>query len=320
MYPTLILPFVLAAAVAQLGRAAPAGTISGVIVNASQQGAPAGGAEVVLRVQLENRFVIAAETAADEQGCFLFDGIPADESIVYLPGANHDGVHYPGPRVRLDSNTPHARVTLSVCQSVSEPNPLVLRQYEITVKPEADALRVTESMLIENPTARTYVGRPARQDARAATLRLAIPPDFHRVTFEGEFFGRQFTTFDGRLVTNVPWIPGQRNLEFTYVFPNNRQDRTWQRPLDLPCDHLRLTVHTSDPENVACTLPRAASQSADSAIFESAGGALAAGDVVRVRLKSLPVSFSWYGRWLALTLLCALIAATSWIVRLGRAI
>lgn len=57
-------------------------------------------------------------------------------------------------------------------------------------------------------TFRTYVGRPAHEGGRTATLRLSIPSDFHRTTFHKEFYGRQFTLIDGRLVTDIPWAPG----------------------------------------------------------------------------------------------------------------
>jgi hypothetical protein len=312
----LITQFMLAAGVALLGQPrSVAGSISGVVVNASQDGIPVGGAEVVLRVKLEGRFVTAAEGIADEQGRFLFDNIPADEAYIYQPGANREGIHYPGPRVRLNSRTPHARVKLSARDTISHPNPLILRRHEITIQPETDALRVTETMLIENPGSRTYVGRPAHEGGRAATLRLSIPSDFRRTTFDNEFYGRQFTLFDGRLVTDVPWTPGRRKLEFTYVLPNDSHDRTWQRPLDLLCDHLQLAVHTENPDEVACNLPRAASQSTGTVTFESTGETLPAGHVVRLRIDRLPVSLATYGRWLAVAVLVVLISTTGWIGR-----
>ena len=42
------------------------------------------------------------------------------------------------------------------------------------------------------------------------------PADFQKVTFHEEFFGRAFAMRDGKLVTSIPWEPGQRVLAFTY--------------------------------------------------------------------------------------------------------
>lgn len=309
-----MMPLLLAAGIALLGQPMPvAGSISGVVVNASLDGAPVGGADVVLRVRLEGEFVTAAETVTDAMGRFVFDDIPADSEYIYLPGANREGIHYPGPRVQLNAQTPHARVRLSVHDTVSEPSPLVLRRHDITLEPESDALRVTESLLIDNPSTLTYVGKPAHEGGRAATLRLAIPSDFRRTTFHSEFYGRQFTLIGGRLVTDVPWTPGKHELAFTYVLPNSQRERVWERPLDLPCEHLQLTVHTDTPEDVTCNLSPTGSREADTVTFESNAGTLPAGYVVRLQLGRLPVSLTAYGRWLALAILVLLVIATTLI-------
>ncbi len=105
--------------------------------------------------------------------------------------------------------------------------------------------------------------------------------------------------------------PGQRQLTFTYVLPNENHDRVWQRPLDLPCDNLRVEVQTDDPDEISCNLARAASQATGQVIFQSTGQALPAGHVVRVELRRLPISLATYGRWLALIVLILLIAVTS---------
>ncbi len=287
-----------------------AGSISGVVVNATLDLAPVGGAEVVLRVKLDGQFVIAAEGTADEQGRYRFDEIPADADYIYMPGANLNGVHYPGPRVSLSSLMPHARVALKVHETVAEPSPLVARRHDITIEPQTDALKVTETLLIENPGARTYVGRPAREGGRAATLQLSIPSDFRRTTFQQEFYGRQFTLIDGRLVTDIPWTPGQRELTFTYVLPNQDRNRIWLRPLDLPSEHVRIEIHTDSPGEVQCNLSRNTTQSPGTVVFESIGKTFPAGHVVRLQLGKLPISLATHGRWLALAMLCGLIVAS----------
>ena len=139
--------------------------------------------------------------------------LPTDGACVYLPGANRDGIHYPGPSVRLSSLRPRAEVKLAVYDAVAFPNPLVVRRHTITLRPQPGVLQVTESMLIDNPSTACYVGQAAGEDAEPVTLQLAIPADFEQVTFASEFFGRRFSLIGGKLVTGVPWPPGQRELD-----------------------------------------------------------------------------------------------------------
>ncbi|MFW6125137.1 MAG: hypothetical protein ACOC46_03225, partial [Pirellulales bacterium] len=176
--------------------APPPGEISGAVVNAVT-GEPVPDAPVVLRVALQNRFVPAQKTAADATGRFLLEGLPVGDGYLYVPGANAEGIHYPGPRVRLTSRRPKAEVRLEVSPAVAEPNPLVVRRHEIVLEPQPGALTVSETMHIENPTRTCYVGRAETEGAEPVTLRLSIPSHFRRTTFEKEFYGRRFSIAGG---------------------------------------------------------------------------------------------------------------------------
>ena len=224
------------------------GMITGGVVRAADQ-SPVAGAEVILRARVGDQLVPVAETTADAQGRFRFEHLTADGKNLYLPGANRDGIHYPGPNVRLTSLEPQAEVTLAVHDAVAFPNPLVVRRHEIILSPQPGVLEVTESMLIDNPSSACYVGQAGGQDAEPVTLQLAIPAAFQRVTFVGEFFGRRFSLVGGKLVTSVPWPPGQRELKFSYWLPNTGRHYVWQRPLGLPTEQVRVGPRRSAGRN-----------------------------------------------------------------------
>lgn len=289
--------------------------MSGTVVNASAGDAPAANAEVVLRMALAGDIAPYRTTTTDAQGKFLFDGLPIGDLIEYLPGANNDGIHYPGARLRLTIAQPRADVRLAVRECVAEPSPLVVRRMEVDLRHEPGLMIVTEALLIDNPSPRCYVGKPEGDSGSPITLRLAIPSNFVRCTFEKEFFGRRFYAFQGGLVTDVPWQPGQRELKYTYRVPNEERRFTWQRPLDLPCEKVVLTAR-ADPSEVACNLSKRSTQRPGEVVFESAGSCLEAGHTLRVDLGRLPVSWIGYARWTALALvLCIAVGGSALIVR-----
>jgi hypothetical protein len=142
------------------------------------------------------------------------------------------------------------------------------------------------------------VGRAATEGAEPVTLQVAIPSNFERTTFHREFFGRRFSLADGKLVTSIPWPPGQRELKFTYVVPIGKKDYCWERPMDLPCSQIWVRVQSDRPEEVACNLLRRPDGPGAELRFESSH-ALPGGHVVRVDLGRLPVGWMDYARWLA---------------------
>ena len=148
------------------------------------------------------------------------------------------------------------------------------------------------------------------------TLRLSIPSDFQRTTFDQEFFGRHFSLADGKLVTSIPWTPGPRELKFTYVLANPKSRFHWDRPLDLPCSDLTLIIRTARPDEVSCNLDAKPLRHRDEVTFALSGRNLPAGQVIRVDLGRLPMPLMAYGRWLALAVLIGLVGGTG--LMLGR--
>lgn len=293
------------------------GVVVGVVVNGSAGDTPVPGAEVVLRMHRAGQFVPWTKTLADEQGRFRFERLPVAGGCVYLPGANRHGVHYPGPRVQLSAAQPRAAVRLTVYDALESPNPLVLLLHEVTVRAEPQALRVTEYLRIENPARRCYIGRPAAADQPPVTLKLAIPMEFERATFDKEFFGRRFSVGSGGLVTGVPWPPGVHELRFTYTLPRTQRRLVWERSVDLPCREFRVTAEAGPGDTVACNLPRGPVQTPGAVGFWSAGP-LEAGQTIEVVIQARAVSPRVAARWVAVALLATAVAAgatTAWRAR-----
>jgi hypothetical protein len=299
------------------------GTIGGVVVNRSRADEPVAGTKVVLQMKSDGPFALLDETTTDAAGRFLFRNLLVSQYVEYKTSAHYEGIHYPGPRVRLTSGQDAAAATLAVRDVVHEPNPLRVRDHEISIRSATGVLEVTESLLVENPSDRTYVGpEPGNAEEQPVTLQLSIPSDFQKVTFHQEFFGRSFSVRDGKLVTTLPWEPGQRALKFTYFIHNTQQRRLWERTVDLPTDELRVRIATTAPDDVSSNLePQGATRRAGytEVRFTSGPNSLPAQHVVRCEMGKLPVPWTYYGKWVAALVLGALIACGSLASRRRRA-
>jgi hypothetical protein len=294
------------------------GRIGGRVVNATRGDSPVAGADVYLQTRVDGEFTVVARATTSSEGLFLFEGLPTDQGLIFLPGASRDGIHYPGPRVALTPDRREAQVVVKVHESTTGPSPLVLRDFEVRLVPEPGALRVTERLVIENPEPATYVGPPAEGGSEPVTLRLGVSPEFERVTFDQEFYGRQFSVAGGALVTGLPWTPGRRELRYTYVLRNDGRSHVWTRPLDLPCQHVRLSVSTDAPDGVSCSLGAPGRSHDGTVTFETDGRPLPSGLVVKVDLGRLPVPAMTYARWGVLGLLVVAIAGSSLVAARRR--
>ncbi|MFO0969837.1 MAG: carboxypeptidase-like regulatory domain-containing protein [Gemmataceae bacterium] len=288
--------------------------IEGVVVNGSQDGAKVAGAAVVLRAGLEGALRPEVQTVTDAEGRFVFDKLVVDPDMVFLPGANHQGVHYPGPRLQIPGGATTSPVKLVVFDAVASPSPLVVELHEIDVHLEAGVLEVTQTLRIRNPSQTTYVGQAGSMSS-LATLSLTIPDGFERVTFHDEFNGRRFKLVDKRLVTDIPWTPGRREVKFSYRLPVEEANRALEWSIDAPCSHVRLRVHGENAERFASDLGEGAARDDGSVLFESVN--VPAGHKVALQAGSGPTPWIVYLRWSALGLLGVLILGTA-ALRLRR--
>jgi hypothetical protein len=304
----LILAFLVSVAEAP---AADVGVIEGRVVNGTTGLQTAAGVEVLLQIAINGQFVVAERTTTQADGRFRFAGLPVDMPGPYLPGANLQDVHFPGPRVLLTASQPSADVTLTVFDSSSGPCPLIIENHWIVVDVRPGALHVRETMLVQNPSSLCYIGSPKHQGGGPVTLQLGIPIDFRRITFDKEAFGRQFQLINDQLITGIPWPPGTRELAFSYVAPNEQGQRAWRRRVDLPCSHVQLIVRGGTAENITSNLPAVATGRANEVWFESNGLLLPAGHVLELQLDRLPLALAVVAKRGALTILIGLVLALS---------
>lgn len=286
----------------------PAGTIQGVVLNGSRDEEPLEGVEVVLRAGSGHELIPVAATTTDRYGKFVFEHVPPDPTLAYLPGANCDGVHYPGQRVQLDPSNRVAHVTIVGFDTVTAPSPLVAERHEIEVTVEQQALKITEHLVIANPTRTTYVGQ-SMGNGPPVTFWLSIPENFDRVTFDREFFGRRFLVVEHRPVTDIPWPPGEQELRFTYRLPLAESAGEFRRTLDLPSSHVRVRLKGASARQVTCNLPLSEAADGD-VVFDSAGEQLPQAFTIDLHVGALPFPWVQYARWASVLVLIALVSAT----------
>jgi hypothetical protein len=277
------------------------GWIGGIVVNESRSEEPVAGATVVLQIKTDGDFVLLDQTTTDAAGRYLFRDLLVSPHVAYKASAHHDGIHYPGPVIRLSSEDHTAGITLKVRDTVASPSPLRVKSHRIEIQPSSGQLAVTETLLIDNPSELTYVGESAdAESTEPTTLQLSIPDDFQKVTFQQEFFGRRFAVRNGQLVTSLPWEPGTREVKFTYFLRNTQLHRQWKRTLDLPTDQLELRVATTDPDEVTCNLKSLGTQQQVGSTelrFVSGDSGLPAQYVIECELGRLPVPWTTYAKW-----------------------
>jgi hypothetical protein len=291
------------------------GTIQGVVVNGSRSGEPMADTEVHLRAGMDGIFEPVDKTNTDAFGKFSFQDIPLNSRFVFLPGANHQGVHYPGQRMRFDAGNNVAQVKIVAYDAVMSVSPLTAERHDINIDVGERFLEITETLVVSNRSRATYVGQSKDEEA-PVTLCLSVPRNFDRVTFDSEFYGRRFRIVDHQLVTDMPWPPGERTLKFRYRVPLEGSSGQFRRTLDMPSSNVRVQAQTQD-QQVSCNLSPAAVVGGRM-IFAMNDKQLPSSYIINVQIGDLPIPWMLYARRGSLLALIALVTGTQLVRRLHK--
>jgi hypothetical protein len=285
-----------------------AGTIQGVVVDGTHENQLLANVKVVLCAGERSGVSLIAETQTDIYGKFVFDNLPLDESVTLLPGAQRDGVHYPGNRIRLGPNAPSAHSRIIAFAAIDSPSPLRADSVDIEVWIKRDRMQITETLVVDNPSQMTYVGEPFEDKGRIS-LRLSIPSEFERVTFNSEFYGRRFRVVDHQPVTDIPWPPGRRELKYSYPLPLQAGAGVFRRALDLPSNKVQVHVRGEDMTDLSCNLSQRAAV-ANSLDFIASKNQLSSGFIIELQVGAQPINWLLYARWSSLGVAGLLALAT----------
>jgi hypothetical protein len=115
---------------------------------------------------------------------------------------------------------------------------------------EEHSLLATQVVVVNNSSDRAYVGLPAGHagptagDAqeRPETLRFAVPPDASEVGIIDGLAVEDLVTTDSGFTDTTPWVPGERQVAFSYSLPYDGSDYVFRTSLDFPADTVNILM------------------------------------------------------------------------------
>ncbi len=212
-------------------------SISGQVVNASPQSERVVGLAVVLHMQGETTYD-SKTTITDNDGRFTFDGIVYDPALVYGVSVRYQDTLY-GTEVNLANGAP-SLVTIEVYDAVYEQDVIRVGSSSLLFA-DADRMTQTVSALeivkVVNDSDYTFVpgsGGPM------SLLRFGLPSGAEGLQVDTRLLGADIVQVDRgfAVIGSVP--PGEHDIMFTYAFPYDGAETTFEKSFPFGADSLRV--------------------------------------------------------------------------------
>ena len=195
------------------------------VVRGGGEAAP--GLDVVLYALPPDGAPGLARGVTDPEGRVAFEQVATDPTIPYLVGVRAAGVPY-GERVSFAAGSKRAETKIEIVNTDADVSSALLGAGMVRIDRGCDALEVTESHPITNPTDRVLMVPEDRREGREPVLTLELPLQAGPLT-GAMGMQPQGLERDGRTLRFWgPVYPGTQELEFGYYLPARGADARFQ--------------------------------------------------------------------------------------------
>jgi hypothetical protein len=219
---------------------------TGTIAIRAVQGTEGGEAirSVPIEIELYHRGMLLDTVKAelDEHGVALVEDLPVAMGLQPLVKVFYSGVTYQKVGNLMDAQRNQQMVEI-VCYELTEEEPawkLGMRHVMVSLAP--DGVQVTEVVLVNNPTDRTWIGIP-QAEGKAITTQFVLPESASSVMLGDGFHDWCCTTErEARLLNHLPLTPGSTEMIYAYFLPARRGSVAVDITAPAQIDHLMVLI------------------------------------------------------------------------------
>lgn len=197
--------------------AGPKGTLAVRAIQGTKGGPTIGVADVEVELFHRNQSVRRMLARLDENGMVIVRDVPVGLPVRPVARLRHGANTYQDFGPQMDATHPSASMEVTVYEPTDDPPDWRIAQRVVMIAAIEDGVDVVEHAEVSCPGDRTWMGRPADDAGRRATVVFDLPPGARDVRLEYGFHGWCCTSFrDGRLTVQMPLMPGKSPFKFSY--------------------------------------------------------------------------------------------------------
>jgi len=210
-------------------------------------GAPAIG-RVPVEVELQHRgmTVNTIKTQTDEHGIVMLEDLPVSMGLEPIVRVQYADLTYQVAGGLMDATHPQQQIDVTCYEPTAEAPPWKVQMRHVMISPTPQGLQVTEVMVIENPTQRTWTGIPASAgsgSSKALTTAFTLPHGAANVTLVRGFHDWCCSTLaNDRLINHLPLMPETTEMVYSYLVPVTSGRATIDIDAPSAVDHMMVLV------------------------------------------------------------------------------
>ena len=179
---------------------------------------PPAGDRVRVELFRDDKAIGSLDAILDAQGSVVLDGIRLGDGITPVISIEHAGATYRKAGPPMTDDHPVATIDIVVYESTTLEPAWRVASRQVMVTPDEGRVIISESVLVTNPSDRTWTGGEPAPNGKRTTLRFTLPAGAEDILLDAGFQGWDSATVQGdTLAAQTPLIPGETVYRYSYL-------------------------------------------------------------------------------------------------------
>ena len=204
------------------------------VTNSTANGTPTLNDEVLIAIFEQGKPAQTLKGNVDSQGKAVFKNVPTGNNVVALPRVKHQNMMFNGHAIALNNGQTVFNGHVEVFEVSTDKSKLSVAVHHFIIKIQADSLRITEYMQLENSSDMAITSEEKDENDMTKVIEVMLPKGFKDLACSKYFQQNALVITKDSFYDTMAIPPGQYDAEFSYSLEIDSETIDIAKKLSLP--------------------------------------------------------------------------------------
>lgn len=204
------------------------------VTNSTANGTSTLNDEVLVTIYEQRKPTQTLKGNIDSQGKAIFENVPTGNNITALPRIKHQDMMFNGHPIALKAGQTVFNGHVEVYEVSTDKSKLSVTTHHFIIKVEADSLRITEYMRLDNSSDMAITSVEKDVNDKSKVIEVILPEGFKDLTYSKYFQENALIITKDGFYDTMATPPGQYDAEFSYSLEIDSETIDIVKTISLP--------------------------------------------------------------------------------------
>ena len=204
------------------------------VTNSTANGTPTVNNEVLVTIFEQGKLTQTLKGNVDSEGKAVFENVPTGNNVTALPRIKHQNMMFNGHPIALKTGQTVFNGHVEVYEVSTDKSKLSVATHHFIIKVEADALRITEYMRLDNSSDMAITSVEKDENDKSKVIEAMLPVGFKDLTLSKYFQENALVITKDGFYDTMATPPGRYDAEFSYSLDIDSETIDIIKKISLP--------------------------------------------------------------------------------------